>query len=384
MAAISRFTNVNGLMIPGHTPPSHKGGRIERVEHLDRQGRSALCGMRRRKAAGAERSRVRRDRRLLVHRSRQQQREAPHAWRALLREGRRIEDHKGAARVDCRPTASASRPTARRCITPKRCPGRLWSLPLTAPGVGSAGRGFTPANFEGAYPGLAYFDSLGVQADGGVCVATILAGGISTFWPDRQEIRAHAAARSARHEYLLGRQGHEDGVRHDVVDGKARRDGMALAGTAGWLITRELFASVAHSSKSREEIMRAILFSARPLRSCLPCHRFCGRRRHGVASTATRRSRRARSGSEMQMLLQRRSYLQRNGRVGQTWCNGTWKVDDSKLCRNYNPPLPMGTVPIRPACRSRRTRSATPGPSMDRTDHAGAGHPVAHIAKINC
>jgi gluconolactonase len=63
-------------------------------------------------------------------------------------------------------------------------PGRLWSLPLEAPGKAAIPAGFTPANFEGAYPGLAYFDSLGVQADGGVCVATILAGGISTFWPD--------------------------------------------------------------------------------------------------------------------------------------------------------------------------------------------------------
>jgi gluconolactonase len=62
-------------------------------------------------------------------------------------------------------------------------PGRLWDLPLTGPGEAQIAAGFTPANFVGAYPGLAYFDSLGVQADGGVCVATILAGGISTFRP---------------------------------------------------------------------------------------------------------------------------------------------------------------------------------------------------------
>ena len=60
-------------------------------------------------------------------------------------------------------------------------------LPLTAPGVARPPAGFTPADFEGAYPGLGYFDSLGVQADGGVCVATILAGGISTFWPDTKK-----------------------------------------------------------------------------------------------------------------------------------------------------------------------------------------------------
>jgi gluconolactonase len=41
----------------------------------------------------------------------------------------------------------------------------------------------------GAFPGIAYFDSLGVQADGGVCVATLLAGGITTFWPGTKRVK---------------------------------------------------------------------------------------------------------------------------------------------------------------------------------------------------
>src|SRR5262249_60932239 len=65
--------------------------------------------------------------------------------------------------------------------------GRSGARPLPAPGTAAPAAGFTPANFEGAYPGLGYFDSLGVQADGGVCVATILAGGISTFWPSTKK-----------------------------------------------------------------------------------------------------------------------------------------------------------------------------------------------------
>ena len=73
-------------------------------------------------------------------------------------------------------------------------PGRLWSLSLT--GHGNAGKveGFTPGVFVGAYPGLAYFDSLGVQADGGVCVATLLAGGITTFWPGTKKVKHTAIA----------------------------------------------------------------------------------------------------------------------------------------------------------------------------------------------
>jgi gluconolactonase len=61
--------------------------------------------------------------------------------------------------------------------------GRLYKLPLTAPGVRGEVAGFTPGQFVGAFPGLAYFDSLGVQADGHVCCATLLAGGITTFDP---------------------------------------------------------------------------------------------------------------------------------------------------------------------------------------------------------
>ena len=62
--------------------------------------------------------------------------------------------------------------------------GRLYRLPLKGPGRPQKVEGFTPGVFVGAFPGLAYFDSLGVQADGGVCCATILAGGITTFHPE--------------------------------------------------------------------------------------------------------------------------------------------------------------------------------------------------------
>lgn len=67
--------------------------------------------------------------------------------------------------------------------------GRLYSLPLSKPGKPEKIAGFTPGQFEGAFPGLAYFDSLGVQADGGVCCATLLAGGITTFWPGTKKVK---------------------------------------------------------------------------------------------------------------------------------------------------------------------------------------------------
>ncbi len=67
--------------------------------------------------------------------------------------------------------------------------GRLWSLPLAAPGKPMKTGPGTPAKFAGAYPGFAYFDSLGVQADGAVCAATLMAGGITTFWPGTKRVK---------------------------------------------------------------------------------------------------------------------------------------------------------------------------------------------------
>ena len=59
--------------------------------------------------------------------------------------------------------------------------GRLIAFDLAAPGqVVKGGRG---GRLVGTPPGRAFFDSLAVQANGDVCVASI-AGGITTMSPD--------------------------------------------------------------------------------------------------------------------------------------------------------------------------------------------------------
>ena len=62
--------------------------------------------------------------------------------------------------------------------------GRLWAFDITA--EGQVAQGFMPG-FMGrvvaTMPGLQYFDSLAVEADGRVCVATILNGGITAITP---------------------------------------------------------------------------------------------------------------------------------------------------------------------------------------------------------
>ncbi|MEQ1618557.1 MAG: SMP-30/gluconolactonase/LRE family protein [Terricaulis sp.] len=61
---------------------------------------------------------------------------------------------------------------------------RLWAFDIVGEGaVAPRAPGFM-GRYVGALDEHGYFDSLSVQADGDVCVATIVKGGISTFTPD--------------------------------------------------------------------------------------------------------------------------------------------------------------------------------------------------------
>jgi len=173
---------VNGLMIPGHTPASHKGGRIERINistgkvevlYSECDGNKLLApnDIVFDTAGGFW---------FTDHASNNAERRLHGALYYARADGSKITK---VLRELTSPNGVGLSPDEKHVYYAETMPGRLWELPLESPGVAKPVAGFTPANFVGAYPGLAYFDSLGVQADGAVCVATILAGGISTFWP---------------------------------------------------------------------------------------------------------------------------------------------------------------------------------------------------------
>jgi len=176
------FSEQNGLLIPGHEPASHKGGRIERVslstgkvevlyENCDGEVLQAPNDLVFDSTGGFW---------FTDHGSTNTKRRTHGALYYAKADGTRI---KKVLRELLSPNGVGLSPDGKTVHYAETLPGRLWSLPLKSPGEPEPVAGLMPANFEGAYPGLGYFDSLGVQADGGVCVATILAGGISTFWP---------------------------------------------------------------------------------------------------------------------------------------------------------------------------------------------------------
>jgi gluconolactonase len=188
-----QFHKRGGLLIPGHAPPAHAGGRIESVDIATGKAETLYS-----ECEGI---------RLI----------APNDLVFDSTGGFWFTDH-GATTGEGRThgalyyaAANGSKITRvlRELITPngvglspdgrtvyyaETFPGRLWSLPLTGPGKAGKVDGFAPGAFVNAYPGLAYFDSLGVLADGGICVATLLAGGITTFWPGTKKMRHTAIA----------------------------------------------------------------------------------------------------------------------------------------------------------------------------------------------
>ena len=67
--------------------------------------------------------------------------------------------------------------------------GRLWAWPLSGPGQLAGERADRPdgGRLLRGRRGYFLFDSLAVAADGGVCIATIIDGGVTTVYPDERE-----------------------------------------------------------------------------------------------------------------------------------------------------------------------------------------------------
>ena len=182
------YTKRQGLLIPGHRPPTYEGGRIERVnistgkvevlyDSCDGHRLIAPNDLVFDTAGGFW---------FTDHGSTTEEGRTHGALYYAKADGSKITQ---VLRELISPNGVGLSPDNKAVYYAETFPGRLWALPLEKPGKGRKPSGFTPGDFVGAFPGIAYFDSLGVQADGGVCVATILAGGITTFWPGTKKVK---------------------------------------------------------------------------------------------------------------------------------------------------------------------------------------------------
>lgn len=68
-------------------------------------------------------------------------------------------------------------------------PGRLWSFKVMEPGkVRTEDDRYARGTLVAGLPGLQCFDSLAVQQDGSICVATLVSGGITRFSPSGESV----------------------------------------------------------------------------------------------------------------------------------------------------------------------------------------------------
>jgi len=181
------FHEVEGLLIPGDAPADYSGGRIERVDL--KTGKASVLY---RECNGNP---LNGPNDLVFDRS-------GNFWFTDLGKGRgRIQDRGGLyyAKPDgsmikevvfpiLSPNGVGLSPDGKTVYVADTIPGRLWAFDITgevevAPPVGPV-----PGRFVGAPQGLNYFDSLAVDSQGNICVATILNGGITTFSPDGSKI----------------------------------------------------------------------------------------------------------------------------------------------------------------------------------------------------
>ncbi|CAA9506766.1 MAG: gluconolactonase, putative [uncultured Sphingomonadaceae bacterium] len=177
------FSEQGGLLIPGHPPAEHRGGAIQRLDLASGELRTLYD------ACDGERL------------------QAPNDLVFDCRGGFYFTDHgyadreglKWGALYYARADGSEIRLLAGHFVSPNgvglspgrdvvymadTALGRLWAFDLAEPGVLGPPPPMHPARVVATMPDYQLFDSLAVEEDGRVCVATIINGGITAVAPD--------------------------------------------------------------------------------------------------------------------------------------------------------------------------------------------------------
>lgn len=180
---------LGGLLVPGPTPPGHRGGRIERID-LGSGSVEVLYD-------ACEGRGLRGPNDLVFD---------THGGFWFTDHGTTHERHKDRtgvfyAKADGSqirevifpldsPNGIGLSPDGRRLYVAETHTGRVWAWDVSAPGEVTGRAGFGPAGgtLLAGLPGFQLFDSLAVDGAGHVCVATLVNGGITAISPDGSSI----------------------------------------------------------------------------------------------------------------------------------------------------------------------------------------------------
>ena len=178
------WKNVGDLLLPGHKPADYSGGRIERVD-LSTGKVDVLYTHVDGKPLRGPNDIVFDDQGGFWFTDHAKSTHDYREWGALYyakTDGSHISTqiHQIMA-----PNGVGLSPDEKTVYYAETLSGRLYAAPIKKPGELAKSAGVLPGGvYVGQPPGYALFDSLAVQADGGVCVATLVNPGISTIYPD--------------------------------------------------------------------------------------------------------------------------------------------------------------------------------------------------------
>ena len=178
------FHDVNGLMIPGPTPPDHQGGSIQRLDLATSKVTTLYthCGDRRLNGPND----LVFDRQGQMWFTDHSTSKPDHKTYGGLFYASPKGDQIACARDHLlSPNGVGLSPDERVVYMADTQTGRLWGFDIVSPGVLAEPQlAAIPGRVIATLPDYQLLDSLAVEANGKVCVATIINGGITAFDPD--------------------------------------------------------------------------------------------------------------------------------------------------------------------------------------------------------
>ncbi len=179
-----KYTETDGLLVPGNCPDDYSGGRIERVDLATGKTERVLDTVAGKPLKGPNDLVFDRHGNLyFTDHGKTYDRHRDFGGLFYLANGAseavELEHHHTS------PNGVGLSPDEKTVYMADTLTGRLWAFDLAQPGVlVPATSPFNKGRVVATMPGLQYFDSLAVTAAGNVAVATILNGGITTITPD--------------------------------------------------------------------------------------------------------------------------------------------------------------------------------------------------------